>query len=203
MSDYEKTKRKVLPDGKFQYTVGGSRLGPTGGRRDASITSKVGVISNADIATTRMDKVPTEFSRANMKRMIDAGVIDMNEISELGAKLVYEDDIDDSKTYVYYGNKRYPKNSQLFPGDIVELVSDDKRKNGLLAQVNHVRSFVDWTISVRIRDPESDYFNTKMILTVDEYKVVRRLNGELSPRDYIAKVRTNLLKEDDDNIDKI
>ena len=41
----------------------------------------------------------------------------------------------------------------------------------------------------------------KDILTVDEYKVIRRNDGSI-PRD-MKRVRTDIVKEDDDNINKI
>ena len=47
----------------------------------------------------------------------------------------------------------------------------------------------------------SDFFGTKEILTVDQYKIVRRNDGTL-PND-MKYVRTDIIKEDDDNIDKI
>ena len=43
MSDYDKTKRKILPN-KTQYTVGGSRHD---GRKRDDIVSRAGVISPA------------------------------------------------------------------------------------------------------------------------------------------------------------
>ena len=45
------------------------------------------------------------------------------------------------------------------------------------------------------------FFGTKEILTVDQYKVIRRNDGTL-PND-MKNVRTDIIKEDDDNIDKI
>jgi len=198
MSDYDKTQRKLNPDGTITFIKGGSRF--TNNGRD-NIVSKVGVLSNADIATARMPNTPPEISRKNYKQMIEQGLIpSKEELAKQGLKFTYEDDVDDSVTHVYYGNKKYPKNSQLFPGDIVEgNFPKNERKHKKLAKVIHVRNFMDWTISVKWMD--GDYFGTKEVLTVDQYRVVKRLDGTL-PVD-MKRVRTNILKEDDDNIDNI
>jgi hypothetical protein len=199
MSDYTKTKRKILPNLQTQYVLGGSRHDVDNNREDP--VSKVGVLSNADIASA-MVNLPPEISRKNYKAMIEQGLIDLDELKAQGLKFQYEDEVNDDVTYVYYGNKKYPKSSKLFPGDIVELYfPEDKRKHKLLATVVHVRNFHDWTISAYIR--EGEYTGSKMVLTVDQYRVVRRLDGGLAHNDYVAKVRTNILKEDADNIDKI
>ena len=81
----------------------------------------------------------------------------------------------------------------VFPGD--------KNRDGVLAKVCHVRNFYDYTISAFIS--EGNLQGSKEVFTVDQYKIVRRLDGSVNPNDYNARVRTNILKEDDDNIDKI
>lgn len=201
MSDYEKTKRKLNPDGTIQYVVGGSRLTLQNDIRETPL-SKMGVISYGDIASTMMPDIPIEISRHTMKESIEAGVVDKEQLKKDKLKLIYEDDIDDSVSYVYYANKRYPKNSKLFPGDLVTInMPKDKRRHNSLAQVAHVRNFSDWTISAIYMD--GDYQGTKEIFTVDQYLIKRRLDGKINNNDYIKRVRTNILKEDDDNIDKI
>lgn len=201
MSDYEKTKRKLNPDGTIQYVVGGSRLTIQNDMRETPL-SKMGVLSYGDIASTMMQDIPLENSRHTMKESIAAGVVDKEQLKKDNLKLQYEDDIDDGVTHVYYGNKRYPKNSKLFPGDLVVVnMPQEPRKHNSLAQVVHVRSFSDWTISAIYMD--GDYQNSKEIFTVDQYLVKRKLDGKISNDDYLKRVRTNILKEDDDNIDKI
>lgn len=203
MSDYNATKRKILPNLQTQYVIGGSRHAMSYDKRGGGHVSKVGVLSNADIATTMMPNIPPELSRKNYKAMRDAGMLPSDaELKAKGLKFCYEEEEDESVTHLWYGNKRYPKNSELFPGDLVEIVMPgDKWRDKMLASVFHVRNFHDWTISVMIQ--EGDLQGSKMVLTVDQYKVVRRLRGQIAPNDYIARVRTNILKEDDDNIDKI
>ena len=198
MSDYEKTQRKILSSGKVQYVTGGSRLVKT----NEEPVSKVGVLSNADIATTLMSDLPPEISRHNYKNLTKDGPYSPEKLKEQGLKHLHEEDIDDNITHVYYGNKKYPKNSKLFPGDLVELnFPMDRRRHKKLAHVYHVRNFSDWTISAIIL--EGDYSQTKEVLTVDQYKVVRRLDGKIGNTDYLKRVRTDILKEDDQNIDKI
>lgn len=198
MADYEKTQRKLNADGTITFIKGGSRFSDND--RD-NVVSKMGVVSNADIATTLMPNTPPEISRKNYKKMREQGLIPSDaELAKQGLKFTYSDDEDESVTHVYYGNKKYPKNSELFPGDIVEgNFPDNERKHKILAQVIHVRNFTDWTISVRWMDGE--YHGVKEVLTVDQYRIVKRLDGTL-PKD-MQRVRTNILKEDDDNIDKI
>lgn len=203
MSDYERTKRKILPNLQTQYVLGGSRHGLDINVRGTDPVSKVGVISNADIATTLMPNFPTEVSRKNYKAMREAGMIPSDaELKKMGLKFIYEDEENENATSVYYGNKKYPKNSKIFPGDIVELIfPNDRHRDKVLATVIHVRNFHDWTISVQIG--EGVLQGTKEVLTVDQYRILRHLDGKLSRNDYISRVRTNILKEDDDNIDKI
>lgn len=201
MADYEKTKRKLNPDGTVQYVVGGSRLTLQNDSRDTPL-SKVGEISYGDIATTMMSDIPIETSRHTMKESIAAGIVDKEQLKKDKLKLIYEDDIDDGVTHVYYANKKYPKNSKLFPGDLVIVnMPKDNRRHNSLAQVVHVRNFNNWTISAIYMD--GDYIGTKEILTVDQYRIKRKLDGKISNSDYLKRVRTNILKEDDDNIDKI
>ena len=198
VSDYTKTKRKMNADGTYTFITGGSRFGDL--MRD-DVVSKMGKLSNADIATTRMPDTPPEISRKRYKKMREEGLIPSDEeLKKQGLQFIYKDEEDDSVTHVWYGNKKYPKNSKLFPGDLVEgYFPNNAKKHKLLGQVVHVRSFSDWTISVRWRD--GDYMGVKEVLTVDQYRVLKRLDGNL-PADQ-KRVRTNLLKEDDDNIDKI
>ncbi len=200
MSDYETTKRKILSNGKAQFVTGGSRFARVSAQEEP--VSKIGVLSNADIATIRMPKVPAEHSRHNYKNLTEKGMYTAEKLKEQGLKHIHEDDIDDSVTHVWYGNKKYPKNSKLFPGDIVELYfPNNPRLHGLLAQVYHVRSFSDWTISAILL--EGSMMNTKDVYTVDQYKVVRKLRGEIGNHDYLKRNRTDLLKEDDENIEKL
>ena len=197
-SDYDKTQRKLNPDGTITYVKGGSRLGIID--RD-DVVSKVGTLSYGDIATTYMTNTPPEISRKNFKEMRKQGLIPSDEeLAKQGLMFVHKEDEDDSITHVWYGNKKYPKNSKLFPGDVVEgYFPGNKHKHTTLATVVHVRNFQDWTISVRWAD--GILMGTKEVLDVDQYRVVRRLDGTLSPD--MKRVRTNVLKEDDDNIDKI
>tara|TARA_S200002703_G_scaffold156958_1_gene163705 strand:+ start:290 stop:892 length:603 start_codon:yes stop_codon:yes gene_type:complete len=197
-SDYEKTQRKITPKGDTQYIVGGSRHQNTTTRGD--VITKVGVISPGDIMSAMLKDVPPEISRKNMKALDQQGYIDREALKKEGLKFILEDEVDDEATHVYYGNKRYPKTSKLFPGDVIEVIKPhDRRKHGSLARVVHVRNFENYTISASYF--EGDYMGLKDILTVDEYKVIRRNDGSI-PRD-MKRVRTDIVKEDDDNIDKI
>ena len=196
MSDYDKTKRKILPNGKTQYTVGGSRHD---GRKRDDIVSRAGVISPGDIMAVLADEIPPEISRKNKKQLDKMGYFDRQKLKDEGLKFIYDDEIEDTP-YVYYGNKRYPKTSKLFPGDVIEVIKpNEPKKHKELAQVKHVRNFNDYTISAIYFS--GDFFGTKEILTVDQYKIVRRNDGTL-PND-MKNVRTDIIKEDDDNIDKI
>ena len=92
------------------------------------------------------------------------------------------------------------KHRNYFPGDLVEVIKpNEPKKHKELARVKHVRNFNDYTISAIYFS--GDFFGTKEILTVDQYKVIRRNDGTL-PND-MKNVRTDIIKEDDDNIDKI
>ena len=88
-------------------------------------------------------------------------------------KFVADDEIEDTP-YVYYGNKRYPKTSKLFPGDVIEVINpNEPKKHKELAQVKHVRNFNDYTISAIYFS--GDFFGTKEILTVDQKKEAKIL----------------------------
>ena len=94
------------------------------------------------------------------------------ELAKQGLMFVHKEDEDDSITHVWYGNKKYPKNSKLFPGDVVEgYFPGNKHKHTTLATVVHVRSFQDWTISVRWAD--GILMGIKEVLDVDQYRVVK------------------------------
>lgn len=197
-SDYDKTKRRILPSGITQYVSGGSRHQNSNTRDD--VIGKVGVISPGDVMAVMADMLPPEISRKNMKQLESMGIIDQLKLKEEGLKFIYADETDDEVTHIYYGNKRYPKTSKLFPGDVIKIVRPhNRRQHDMLARVVHVRNFQDYSISCSIF--EGDYAGMKELLTVDEYTVVRRNDGTL-PND-MKRVRTDIVKEDDDNIDKI
>ena len=81
MSDYDKTKRKILPNGKTQYTVGGSRHD---GRKRDDIVSRAGVISPGDIMAVLADDLPPEISRKNMKQLDKMGYFDRQKLKDEG-----------------------------------------------------------------------------------------------------------------------
>ena len=65
------------------------------------------------------------------------------------------------------------KHRNFFTGDIIEVIKpNEPKKHKELAKVKHVRNFNDYTISAIYF--HSDFFGTKEILTVDQYKIVRR-----------------------------
>ena len=98
------------------------------------------------------------------------------ELKKQGLKFIYEDEEDDSVTHVWYGNKKYLRILNFFL--VVEgYFPNNERKHKLLGQVIHVRSFADWTISVRWSD--GDYMGIKEVLTVEQYRVLKRLDGNL------------------------
>ena len=153
----------------------------------------------AQLLTEKELKKATKFSWEKAQGTTPEKVLKL-KLKEEGLKFIYADETDDEVTHIYYGNKRYPKTSKLFPGDVIKIVRPhNRRQHDMLARVVHVRNFQDYSISCTIF--EGDYAGMKEILTVDEYTVVRRNDGTL-PND-MKRVRTDIVKEDDDNIDKI
>ena len=110
MSDYDKTKRKILLNGKTQYTVGGSRHD---GRKRDDIVSRAGVISPGDIMAVLADEMLPEISRKNMKQLDKMGYFDRQKLKDEGLKFIYDDEIEDTHMFIMV-IKDMPKTSKLF-----------------------------------------------------------------------------------------
>lgn len=195
MSDYDKTQRE-FKNGKVTYVTGGSRLTPSGTLSRDTFVSKAGDISPADIASLN-EKIPAQFGRSKeqLQALINTGHINLQEIKDQGYKFSFEEDLDDGVDHVYYGTRKYPKSSKVFPGDLVEFRNTGNDKlDGHFGRVVHVRSFSTYTTSINVSS--GPYAGSKQVVEGDQYVILHNAKNGLHPNDYLRKIRSDIIKED-------